>query len=444
MNRDLTVGSPQKILWRFCLPLFGSIVFQQIYNITDSFVAGRYIGENALAAVGNAYQLTLLFIAFAFGCNVGCSVIVSRFFGARQYEKMKTAVYTTWIAGAAICVILMATGLLTGDALLKVIRTPDTLFSDSSMYLKIYIWGFPFLLFYNVATGIFSALGDSRTPFIFLAASSMANIFMDICFVKYMNMGVMGVAWATFICQGISCLLAVAVVIKRLTKVKCENRPKLFSGTILIMIAKIAVPSILQQSFISVGNVIIQGTINDYGEGVMAGYSTAVKLNNLVVSAFTALGNGVSNYVSQNIGAGKTERLKPGFFAGLRLVWIICVPVMILYLTTSEMLVKVFVDNPSQLAIETGVLFLVIVVPFYPVAVAKLISDGVLRGAGKMQQFMTGTFTDLILRVVLSFILSSLLGSVGIWLAWPIGWVIACAISLFFCSRVLKKKDENT
>ena len=169
MNKDLTAGKPEKVLWQFCLPLFGSIIFQQLYNIADSFVAGKFISDNALAAVGNSYEITLIFIAFAFGCNIACSVIAALFFGAKQYEDLKTAVYTALIASSAVCILLMLVGMLCSDGLLRLIRTPEEVFADSKLYLDIYIYGLPFVFLYNVATGIFSALGDSKTPFIFLA-----------------------------------------------------------------------------------------------------------------------------------------------------------------------------------------------------------------------------------------------------------------------------------
>lgn len=432
MNKDLTVGKPETVLWRFCLPLFGSIIFQQLYNIADSLVAGRFINENALAAVGNSYQITLIFIAFAFGCNIGCSVIVSQLFGGKRYSEMKTAIYTTWISGIVLCVLLMLAGLMTSGILLNLIHTPDELFADSKLYFDIYIWGFPFLLFYNVANGIFSALGDSKTPFIFLAASSTGNIAVDILFVKVFQMGIAGVAWATFMCQGISCILAVIVVLIRLKDVPSEGKPKIFSFDILKKIAGIAIPSILQQSFISVGNIIIQGTINDFGPGVIAGYSTAVKLNNMVITSFTTIGNGISNYTAQNLGANKPARIKAGFKAGVKLVWIISVPIVVLYMTASAGLVRIFVEQPSALAMKTGIEFLRILSPFYFVISVKLVADGILRGAGMMKRFMVSTFTDLILRVVLAIIFAKLFGTIGIWCAWPVGWSIATVMSVCF------------
>ena len=436
MEKDLTVGNPRTVLWKFCLPLFGSIVFQQLYNIADSLVAGKFVGENALAAVGNSYEITLIFLAFAFGCNIGCSVIVSQLFGARQIADMKTAVRTALLSSAVVCGVLMVVGLAFGTGLLELIRTPEEVMADSALYLSIYIYGLPFVFFYNVSTGIFSALGDSRTPFIFLACSSTSNILADILFVTAFEMGVAGVAWATFLCQGISCVLAVLVVFRRLGKMHTEKTAKIFSWPLFRKFAVIAVPSILQQSFISVGNILIQGAINGFGTGVMAGYSAAVKLNNLVITSFTTLANGVSNYTAQNIGAGKLQRVRSGFQAGIRMVWSLCVPLVLLYFFAGRYLVGFFIDTPTETAITTGVQYLRILSPFYFVVSSKLVADGILRGSSLMGRFMASTFTDLVLRVVLAYALSAAMGSaLGIWCAWPIGWSVATVMSILFYLR---------
>lgn len=446
MNKDLTVGKPETVLWKFCLPLFGSIIFQQLYNIADSLVAGKFIGESALAAVGNSYEVTLIFIAFAFGCNIGCSVIVSQFFGAKEYGKMKTAISTSCITSAILCGTLMAGGMYACGELLHLIHTPAEVFADSKLYLDIYILGLPFVFFYNIATGIFSALGDSRTPFIFLACSSTANIGVDILFVTAFDMGVDGVAWATFLCQGISCVLALAVVFLRLKEIEVEEKHPLFSLQILKSFAVVAIPSVLQQSFISVGNIIIQGVINGFGTGVMAGYSAAVKLNNLVITSFTTLGNGISNYTAQNIGAQKLSRVKSGFRAGVKLVWILSLPLFLLYFFAGRYVLYLFLDNPTETALQTGTMFLCILSPFYFVISAKLVADGILRGSGLMVRFMIATFTDLILRVTLALIFSrTSLGATGIWYAWPSGWVAAAILSiLFYHAGPWKNSVEET
>lgn len=444
MNKDLTVGKPASVLCRFCLPLFGSIIFQQLYNIADSFVAGKFIGDNALAAVGNSYEITLIFIAFAFGCNIGCSVVAAQLFGARRYKDLKSAVYTALISSAVICAVLMAVGMIFCNSLLHLIRTPEEVFADSKLYLDIYILGLPFVFLYNVATGIFSALGDSKTPFIFLACSSLSNIGVDILFVTAFRMGVAGVAWATFLCQGISCILALAFVFRRFRRIETVGKVKIFSWKHFGSFAVVAVPSILQQSFISVGNIVIQSVINGFGPAVMAGYSASVKLNNMVITSLTTLGNGISNFTAQNLGAEKYDRIKAGFRAGLKLVWALCLPIVLLYEFAGRWLVYIFMDSPVGAAMDTGVLFLRIISPFYFIVAAKLVSDGILRGAGLMKRFMIATFTDLVLRVALAEILSrTALGTTGIWLSWPIGWTIAAILSIAFYATIKWEKRQQ-
>ncbi len=444
MNKDLTVGNPQTVLFKFCMPLFGSIIFQQLYNIADSLVAGKFIGENALAAVGNSYEITLIFIAFAFGCNMGCSIIVSKLFGTKDFKGMKTAIYTACIFSAIVCAVLMLIGVGGSGALLHLIRTPDEVFADSKLYLDIYAWGLPFVFFYNIATGIFSALGDSKTPFYFLAVSSLSNIAVDIWFVTAFQMGVAGVAWATFLCQGISCILAMAVVFRRLAKIEVKEKAPIFDAQILKQIIIIAVPSTLQQSFISLGNIAIQSIINGFGAPVMAGYSAAVKLNNLVITSFTTLGNGISNYTAQNLGAKKLDRVRQGFGVGVKLVWALSLPLFLLYFFGGNIVLKLFLDAPTQTALHTGIMYLRILSPFYFVVSAKLVADGILRGASLMKNFMIATFTDLILRVVLAFVFSkTALGATGIWCAWPIGWCVATVLSIRFYLHGPWKKAES-
>ena len=443
MVRDLTVGKSGRVIFSFCLPLFLSVVFQQIYNIADSFVAGRFIGEDALAAVGNSYEMTLIFIAFAFGCSMGASVLVSRLFGAKEFKRLKTSV-TTSISATVVCfILLMVFGLGLGEKILLLINTPSSLMEQSWTYLEIYLYGLPFLFLYNLSTGIFSGLGDSRTPFIFLAFSSTANIFMDIYFVAGLNMGVAGVAWATFICQGVSCVLALVVVAKRLNDVEGKSKAPFFSFPLLKDFLSVAIPSTLQQSFVSVGNILIQSTINSFGPGVMAGYAGGIKLNNLVITSFTTIGNGMSNFTAQNLGAGKIERIKEGEKAGIKMIWAIALPVFLLYFFFSPTLLKLFLENPSPEALKTGKELLTILAPFYFVVAIKLVSDGVLKGMGMMKEFMVDTFSDLILRVSLSFLLSSTsLGSTGIWLSWPIGWTIGTMLSIYFYIKCTKRIEK--
>lgn len=440
MEHDLTVGKPSKVLWLFCLPLFGSIIFQQLYNLADSLVAGKFIGEDALAAVGNGYEITLVFLAFAFGCNIGCSVVTSRLYGEKRFGAVKSCIYTAIIATTAICIILTILGIFLTKPLLKIINTPDNIIDDSSLYLDIYIYGLIFVFIYNVSTGIFSAFGDSKTPFIFLAISSVSNIFVDILFVAVFKMGIAGVAWATFICQAISAILAFVIVIKRVKNLPVdEEKVKMFSLPCLKDMAIVAIPSTIQQSFISVGNILIQSVINTFGSSAIAGYSAAVKLNNLMITSLTTVGNGISNYTAQNLGSSKIDRIHEGFRAGIKMVIILCLPFIVLYFTVGKYLLYLFMDSTSTDALNVGMMFLRIVSPFYFIIAAKLVADGILRGTSNMVYFMIATFTDLLLRVAFAFILSTSLGTNGIWISWPIGWTISMALSIMFYFKVFKK-----
>lgn len=437
--KDLTEGTPEKVLWKFSIPMFISVIFQQLYNIADSVIAGKFAGEDALAAVGASYPITMIFMAIAVGSNIGCSVVISSLFGAKKYKEMKTAVSTTLLTAFLLSAVLTVLGLAGTRALMAMIRTPENIFDAGALYLGIYIGGFVFLFLYNVATGIFSALGDSKTPLYFLMASSIGNILLDYLFVAKYGWGVAGVAWATFIAQGIAGVLALLTMARRLSGLKTEGKAPLFSWQMLRRISLIAVPSIFQQSFISIGNIFIQGLVNSFGSSVIAGYSAAIKLNTFAITSFTTLGNGISNFTAQNMGAGKKERVREGFRAGIRMAMLTVVPFFAAFFLAGETMIRLFMKEGSTVALETGILFLRVISPFYFVVATKLMADGVLRGAGFMKQFMAATFVDLILRVILAFCLAGRFGSLGIWMSWPIGWIVAAVLSIVFYIRDFKE-----
>ena len=442
MITDMTQGKPFQVLWRFTIPMLVSVMFQQFYNIVDSIVAGKFVGVDALAAVGASYPITMIFMAVATGLNIGCSVVISLYFGAREYGKMKCCVSTSLISTLGIAVFLSGCGFLFSRPLMRLMNTPQNIFSDSALYLNIYIGGLIFLFLYNICTGVFTALGDSRTPLYLLIASSLGNIVLDLVFVIVFHMGVAGVAWATFIAQGISSLLAFVTLLRRLKDIEAEEPYSKFSWEMAGKISRVAVPSILQQSFISVGNLFVQGLINSYGSAVVAGYSAGMKVNTFAITCFSTLGNGLSSFTAQNTGAGRPERISQGFRAGVRLVLCVAGPPFLLFFMFSPSVIQLFMSKGGEAAAQVGVEFLRIVSPFYMVISLKLIADGVLRGSGSMKAFMVSTFTDLILRVFLAFVLSVPFGAVGIWMSWPAGWVIGTGISLFFYfTGVWKKKS---
>lgn len=439
MVNDLTKGKTSKVILYFSLPLFISVIFQQMYSIADSVIAGRFAGEAALASVGASYPITNIFNAIAVGCNIGCGVVISQLFGAGKYRKVKTAVYTSLISSLVISVVLTVLGILLTPKLMELINTPEDIFSDSALYLKIYIAGFTFLFLYNIANGVFASLGNSKIPLYFLIFSSVTNVILDYIFVAYLNMGVSGVAWATFIAQGIAGVMSVLTLLYHLKSLKTDEKAEIFSFEMLKQISKISIPSVLQQSFVSVGNVFIQGEINSYGSAVIAGYSAAIKLNMFAVNSLVTFGNSVSSFTAQNVGAMQYKRIKEGFKSGAVLSIITAIIFSVVYVAFSETLIGVFMEgDKSVLALTTGKQFLIIVEPFLCFIGFKVVCDGVLRGTGNMKYFMFATFADLVLRVILAFIFSHFFGAVGIWLSWPIGWGLAVVLSFAFYKRVVK------
>ncbi len=443
MMQDLTVGDSRKVLLQYTIPMFVSVAFQQIYNIADSMIAGKFAGKEALAAVGASYPITMIFMAVAVGCNIGCSVVISQLFGAKAYRKMKTAVFTTLSAGLLLSAVLTAVGLFTTPAMMRMIQTPDNIFMDGALYLRIYIGGFIFLFLYNVTTGMFNSMGDSRTPLYFLIGSSIGNILLDLLFVAVFHWGVAGVAWATFLAQGAACVLALLAFWRRLAQIKTEEKTQFFSLEVLKKIALVAIPSVLQQSFISIGNIFIQGLVNSYGSDVIAGYSAAVKLNTFLITGMTTLGNGISGFTAQNLGAGLPGRIREGYRAGIKMALGVTVPFFIGFFFFGKAMMLLFMENAGGRAMETGILFLRIVSPFYFVISVKLIADGILRGTESMRYFMIATFTDLILRVILAYLFSAWLEEAGIWMSWPAGWGVGTLLSIIFYGKVMNRLVEK-
>ena len=444
MANDLTKGKTSKVLLKFTMPLFISVIFQQMYSIADSLIAGRFAGEDALAAVGASYPITNIFNAVAIGCNIGCSVVISQFFGAGQYKKVKTAASTSIIASVVLGAVLTISGIALTPALMTAINTPENIFIDSALYLKIYVGGFIFLFVYNIANGIFTSLGDSKTSLYFLIFSSVFNVVLDYIFVVYFNMGVSGVAWATFVAQGIAGVLSLLTLLKYLKKLETQGKVELFSFPILKKIARISIPSVLQQSFVSVGNVFIQKLINGFGSSVIAGYSAAIKLNTFTINALCTFGNGVSSFTAQNLGAGKYKRIKEGMKYGSLMVVITGCVFAAANLLFNAPLIKVFMEGDGSVAaVNAGTAFLKVVAPFYCFIGIKLVGDGILRGTGTMKLFMVATFTDLVLRVVLAFLFAPIWGYMGIWYSWPIGWTTATVLSLIFYFVTMKKFSKS-
>ena len=465
-TKDMSVGKPLKVLYAFAVPMIVSVLFQQFYNIADSMIAGNFISDegNALAAVNAAYPVTVVFIAIGNGFGAGGGVVISRIFGSKNYSRAKTAIKTALINIAFFSLIFTVLGILTNKPLLSLMNSQElgeTVYEQSVDYLNIYVYGLGFLFIYNVVSCIFQALGNSKTPLFLLIFSTLFNVAIDIIFVKYLNLGVKGLAWGTFIAQGIACALSLAVLLIHLTKFpkqeensqneQIENRKlnkalenSVFSFSTWSSIMLLSLPSVLQNSTVSIGQLFVQSLVNSFGNpNLVAGYGSAFKINYIIISVFLTISNAMATFTSQNIGAKRLDRAKEGLKGGIISMIALALFSTAIYLIFAKRLVALFTSENNAQIIEIGAEFLYILSPFYAVVCIKIIFDGFIRGAGDMAGFTTSTMTDLIIRVGLSFIFVKCfdLSYVSIWWSWPIGWVVGAMISIIF---FLSKRWQRT
>ena len=420
---------PVSALLIFALPMMLGNFFQQAYTMADSAIVGRFVGEEALAAVGASYSLTNVFISIAIGGGVGASVITSQTFGSRDYSRMKRSVSTALLSFLAISLVLGAGGLLFSRQIMVLLRTPENILQDASTYLNIYFLGLPFLFMYNVLSSMFNALGRSRIPLYLLIFSSVLNVALDIYMVTALSMGVAGVAWATLIAQGISAVLSFVIFLRGL-KSYPGKLDRLFDGRELKNMARVALPSILQQSTVSIGMMLVQSVVNSFGSQMLAGYSAAMRIESVCIVPMSAMGNAISSYTAQNIGAGKPERVRAGYRASYGIVFAIAAVICLAVQLLARPLVSLFMEEGgSSLAFETGMACTRFMGWFYVLIGLKMISDGVLRGAGDMVMFTVANLVNLGLRVVLAVTLAPQFGIQFVWMAVPVGWLINYGIS---------------
>ena len=422
---------PVSALLIFALPMMLGNFFQQAYTMADSVIVGRFVGEDALAAVGASYSLTNVFISIAIGGGVGASVITSQTFGRRDYPRMKRSVSTALLAFLAISIALGGVGLLFSRQIMVLLNTPQNILADATTYLNIYFIGLPFLFMYNVLSSMFNALGKSRIPLYLLIFSSLLNIGLDIWMVGPLKMGVAGAAWATLIAQGISAVLSFSIFLRELKTYPGKLEGRFFDLRELQNMGRVALPSILQQSTVSIGMMLVQSVVNSFGSQMLAGYSAAMRIESICVVPMSAMGNAISSYTAQNIGAGKEDRVRSGYRVSYGIIFAIAAAICLVVQLLARPLISLFLEAPSAAAFDTGIVCVRFMGWFYVLIGLKMISDGVLRGAGDMTMFTVANLVNLGLRVILAVTLAPRFGIQFVWMAVPAGWLINYLISFF-------------
>ena len=433
MEQDYLIKKPPfQALFIFALPIIIGNLFQQTYTMADSAIVGRFVSEQALAAVGASYSLTNIFICVAIGGGMGASVIVSQYFGAQKYDRMKTAIYTASLAFLGLSLLLGVFGLFCSREIMVLLNTPADCLSMASEYLRIYFLGLPFLFMYNVFSAMFNALGKSRIPLGFLIFSSLFNIVLDYLLVAGAHMGVSGVAWATLIAQGISAVLSMLVLLRILSRISMEldTGTTFFDGKELTSMTRIAIPSILQQSTVSIGMMLVQSVVNSFGSAALAGFSAAMRIESICVVPMSGIGNAVSSYTAQNLGAGKTDRVVKGYHAAVRMVIFCAVILCISMECFHHPLIALFLgaDGATE-AFLTGESYLTFMGWFFCMIGFKMSVDGLLRGSGDMVMFTVANLVNLSIRVIVAMTCAPRFGIAMVWCAVPIGWTANFLIS---------------
>lgn len=448
MVKNLTEGKPLKLLFFFALPMVLGNLFQQLYNMVDSMVVGKFVGEDALAAVGSSFPIVFLAVAIASGLSMGCTVVISQLFGAGRIMEMKTTVYTALVALGIIGIGIMVLGEVLSAPLLELLGTDPDIMADSLIYLRIYFGGAIFLFLYNSLNGIYNALGDSKTPLMFLIVSAITNIVLDLVFVIYFKMGVAGVSWATLIAQGACAVVSFIVLMKRLRHMENEEenrgkKPAIFHYDAVKKIAKVGVPSIIQQSVVSVSMMCMQGLVNSYGKVFVAGYTAATKIDTLSMMPNINFSNAMSSYTAQNIGAGKEERVREGYRACIFMLTIFSVVLTGVIFLCGPNLLGMFLNTGAEGgAMSYGLRYMKTVSIFYAVMGILFVSNGLLRGAGDMKAFLISSMSNLFMRVIIAYSLSHFIQERAIWISIPIGWSIG-AVYAYLRVRSGKWKNKN-
>ena len=436
MEKDyLLKERPLRALLLFALPMIIGNLFQQFYTMADSMVVGRYVSENALAAVGASYSLTNVFICVAIGGGVGASVLTSQYFGAREYGRMKQSVSTALLTFLAVSLALAALGLAFGREFMVFLKTPEDILDMTVEYLNIYFMGLPFLFMYNVLSSMFNALGRSRIPLYLLIFSSIFNIVLDIYLVRSLGLGIAGVAWATLIAQGISAFLSFLIFLGELwgypgADTKMESVRKFYSTEELFTMCRVALPSIFQQSTVSIGMMLVQSVVNSFGPQMLAGFSAGMRVESICIVPMAALGNAMSSYTAQNLGAEQEDRVVKGYRAALCLTaffaLLLCLALELFHF---PIIASFLGSDGTMQALETGSSYLRFIGFFFALIGLKMCTDGLLRGAADMKMFTIANLANLSLRVAFAIAMAPRFGIAMVWYAVPLGWLVNFLIS---------------
>lgn len=442
----MTEGIIWKQLLSFSMPLLVGNLFQQLYNTVDSVVVGNFIGSDALAAVGSSNSLINLIIGMFMGIGTGAGVIISQYYGAREKEKLHWAVHTTMALSIVGGLLLIFLGVLLSPLILILMGTPDSVMPNSVAYLRIFFCGSLFNLVYNMGSGVLRAVGDSKRPLYYLCVSSVINIVLDLVFVVVFKLGTAGVAYATIAAQGVSSVLTVRALTRTNDIYRLELKKLKIDHRMMVRVLKLGIPSGIQQSIISLSNVIVQANVNSFGPAAMAGFGSYSKVDGFAMLPLQSFCMAATTFTGQNIGARKSRRVKQGVFQGIAISMIYTILISIILYFNAERILRIF--SPEEDVISYGYSTMLLLLPFYWTLAIHQILMGSIRGSGRtMVSMLIGVGNMCILRMIYINLLVPFFPSFGavMW-CYPITWFTTMAMDIIYTLKakwIPKGKDEQ-
>jgi putative MATE family efflux protein len=441
LMKDLTKGKEGSLIFWFAVPMLIGNLFQQMYHIINSVILGHFVGKEALAAVGAVQPIIFSIISFIVGIAIGGTIVIAQYYGARDMVSVKKTIDTLYIFILAASVVVSIVGVVFSGPLLKLIGTPADMLQEAKTYMQIFQAGLIFLFGFNVTSAILRGLGDSKTPLYFLVFSTLLNILLDLIFIIVFHWGIAGAAWATVISQAFAFFATIYFLNHTNRILKINFRDMHFDRAIFVQSVRIGLPTGLQQTFVSIGMVALLKIVNSFGTSVVAAYSAAGRIDNLAILPAMNFSMALSTFVGQNIGAGKTERVRSGLMATIRMSVILSVIMSLFIILLKVPLMKLF--TPDAEVIRIGAKYLLIVGSFYLIFNLMFTVGGVMRGAGDtLIPMFISLFSLWIIRVPSAFLLSERMGVTGIWWSMPTGWMVGLVLSyLYYLTGSWKRKS---
>ena len=443
-SKDLTIGSVGKNIFRFALPMLVGNLFQQLYTFVDQIIVGRFLGKEALASVGASFPVIFTLIALIIGIATGGTIVISQFFGARNFTKVKRAIDTIFIVMTAFAVVMTVVGISFAEPIFRLIKLPEELMPTATTYFTIYASGLVVFFGYNGVAAILRGMGDSITPLYFLILSTLLNIGLDLLFIVKLGWGIEGAAFATIIAQGVAFMVAVFYLNRNHELIRFNLKEFAFDWEIFKQTLRIGLPTGLQHTFVALGMMALMGIVNGFGTNVVAGYTAAGRLDSLAVIPSMVFAQALSTFVGQNIGAGKLERVKKGLNRTLLMSSATAVVISVLIILFKYPLMKLFTTDME--VVNIGGDYLTIVTSFYLLFTWMFAIGGVMRGAGDTVVPMFLTLISLwLIRIPAALLLSretvefvgltfrgAGMGEAGIWWAIPTGWAFGMILSFLY------------